>query len=179
MKLEGHTFNQPNIEYCVLPRSDGPNIVFKCGPVFSYDEFERLCPLPEPPTQIRKGGVKVPDLQDESYLQQVSDHGDNRIHYIILISLAYTEDLEWETVDMGKPTTWKNYVEELKKAFFNEQEIGRIRNTCFAANSLNESRVEEARANFLLGLGEEKERLASLQTEQNSSPSGEPAKGLG
>ena len=175
MKLSGHTFDEPAVVYCVLPKDDNP-AVFKCGPVLDYDEYEALCPLPKPPTQIRKGGVKVPDLQDETYLQQVSDRSNQRINYIVLKSLSYTEDLEWETVDMGNPKTWGNYLKELKDCYFTKTEVQRIQNSCFEANSLSESKVEEARANFLAGLEEVKAELSSGPTlAQETTSSGEVA----
>ncbi len=163
MKLSGHTFDEPALVYCVLPR-DEESIVFKCGPVLDYDEYEALCPLPKPPIQIHKGGVKVPDWADVTYLQQVSNQSDQRINYIVLKSLSYTEDLEWETVNMKDPKTWGNYTQELKDCYFTATEVQRIQNACFEANSLSESRVEEARANFFAGLEEEKARESSGPT---------------
>ncbi len=155
MKLSGHTFDSPSVVYCILPR-DGDSIVFKCGPVLDYDEYEALCPVPKPPIQIHKGGVKIPDLQDATYVQQVSDRSDQRINYIVLKSLSYTEDLVWETVDLKDPRSWGNYEQELKDCYFTAIEVQRIQNACFEANSLSEARVEEARANFFAGLEEQK-----------------------
>ncbi len=160
MKLSGHTFDKPAIVYCVLPRVD-EDIVFHCGPVLDYDEYDALCPVPEPPMQFHKGGVKVPDIEDETYLMQVSNRSDQRISYIVLKSLQYTKDLTWETVDMRKPNTWANYEQELKDAYFTTTEVQRIMNACFEANSLSERRVEEARSNFLVGLEEEQNLEAS------------------
>lgn len=160
MKLPGHTFEKPALVYCILPR-DETSVVFICGPVLDYDEYETLCPIPKPPIQIHKGGVKIPDLQDETYLQQVSIRSDTRINYIVLKSLEYTTDLEWETVDMGDPKTWGNYIQELKDCYFTTTEVQRIQNACFEANSLSEARVEEARANFFAGLEEEEKARES------------------
>ena len=176
MKLTGHTFDEPVVTYCVLPRQDDESVVFKCGPVLDYDEYEALCPLPKPPMQIRKGGVKVPDLADATYLMQVGQRSDQRIHYIVLKSLSYTEDLEWETVDMKKPNTWKNYEKELKDAYFTSTEVQRIQNACFEANSLSEAKVEEARANFFAGLEEQKAEASSgPMLAQETTSSGEVA----
>lgn len=176
MKLTGHTFDEPAVLYCILPRDEEP-VVFMCGPVLDYDEYEELCPLPKPPMQIRKGGVKVPDLSDETYLQQVSFRSDCRINYIVLKSLSYTKDLTWETVDMKNPKTWGNYEQELKDCYFTLTEVQRIQNKCFEANSLSEAKVEEARENFFAGL-EEKARESSGQIpEQETTSSGEVVSG--
>ena len=175
MKLSGHTFEKPAIVYCVLPRDEEP-VVFMCGPVLDYDEYEALCPTPKPPIQIHKGGVKIPDLQDETFLQQVNSRSDSRINYIVLKSLQYTTDLEWETVDMQDPKTWGNYEQELKDCFFTKTEVQRIQNACFEANSLSESRVEEARANFFAGLEDQKASESSGPTlAQETTSSGEAA----
>lgn len=147
-----------------------------CGPVFDYDEYEALCPLPKPPMQFHKGGIKVPDLADETYLQQVNSRSDCRINYIVLKSLEYTEDLTWDTVDMKNPKTWGNYEQELKECYFTKTEVQRIQNACFEANSLSESKVEEARANFFAGLEEEKANESSgLMLAQETTSSGEVA----
>ena len=175
MKLSGHTFDKPSIVYCVLPRDEN-SIVFKCGPVLDYDEYDALCPVPKPPVQIHKGAVKVPDLQDDTYLQQVADRSNQRIHYIVLKSLSYTEDLEWETVDIKNPKTWSNYEKELKKAYFTEIEVQRIQNACFEANSLSEAKVEEARENFFAGLEEQKaDEFSGPTPAQETTLSGEVA----
>ena len=81
MKLSGHTFDEPAIVYCILPREEEP-VVFKCGPVLDYDEYDALCPVPKPPIQIHKGGVKVPDVKDETFLQQVATRSEQRINYM-------------------------------------------------------------------------------------------------
>ncbi len=166
MKLTGHTFDEPAVEYCVLPKGE-ESVVFRCGPVLDYDEFENLCPMPKPPILIKKGGVRDPDLTDTTYLNQITERGTQRIHYIVLKSLEYTEGLTWDTVELDKPATWGNYEDELKAAFFTVNEINRIQNACFAANSLSEARVEEARSNFFAG-------LEIQETEESSGPSIEP-----
>ncbi len=175
MKLTGHTFDEPAIEYCILPKGE-VTVVFKCGPVLDYEEFDKLCPVPSAPTLIKKGGIRELDIQDTTYLDQISKRGDLRVQYIVLKSLEYTEGLDWETVDMEEPSTWGNFHDELKKAYFTETDINRIQNACFAANSLSELKVEQARANFFAGLEEAKVEASSGPTpEQGTTSSGEVA----
>lgn len=175
MKLTGHTFDEPAIEYCILPKGE-VTVVFRCGPVLDYDDFEKLCPLPKPPTLIKKGGVRELDIKDTTYMQQISQRGDRRVQYIVLKSLEYTEGLDWETVNMDDPSTWGNFTKELEAAYFTETDINRIQNACFAANSLSELKVQEARENFFAGLAEEKAEESSGPTlEQETTSSGEAA----
>lgn len=175
MKLTGHTFDEPAIEYCILPKGE-VTVVFKCGPVLDYDDFDKLCPIPKPPTLIKKGGIRELDIKDNSYLDQISLRGDRRVQYIVLKSLEYTKGLDWETVDMDNPSTWGNFHKELQDAYFTETDINRIQNACFAANSLSELKVEEARANFFAGLEAEKAEASSGPTpEQETTSSGEAA----
>jgi hypothetical protein len=61
--------------------------------------------------------------------------------------------IEWETVDMDKPTTWPKWVDELQENGLSEVEVGRIINAVLAANSLDEKKIEEARKSFLHGQG--------------------------
>lgn len=177
MKLAGHTFDEPNKEYCVLPRPDGNDLVFISQAILDYAEFERLCPDPVPPGVIRPGKKREVNTNDPGYLRQVANKAERRIHWIVLTSLKATPELEWETVDMGDPKTWANYLEELKAAHFSAIEIQRIQSSAFIANSLVEGRVQEARENFLRGLEEEANRISSQSTEQDSTPNGQPAKG--
>lgn len=172
MKLAGHSFEEPNKEYCVLPRS-GQDVVFVAQAILDYSEFERLCPDPIPPHVIRPGKSKEANLKDPTYLQQVALKAERRIDWIVITSLKATPGLVWETVDFSNPKTWGNYRDELKAAHFSSIEIQRIQSAAFMANSLVEARVQEARENFLRGLAEEAEATSSQPTEQISTPSGE------
>lgn len=177
MKLQGHTFEQPNREYCVLPRGEGKPVVFIAEAIIDYDDFETFCPEPKAPEVIKPGGVKETNFKDDGYLQAVANRATRRLAWIVITSLKATPGLEWDTVDFTDCKTWENYKKELKLAKFSHVEIQRIENAVFAANSLNEARVQEARENFLLGLAELEEQSSGHLTEPNSSQSGDPAKG--
>lgn len=176
MKLQGHSFDSPNVEYCVLPRGKD-SVVFTAVAILDYDEFEKLCPEPDPPSVIKPGKGKQANYQDPEYLQSMADRSNKRLAWMVLKSLQATEGLVWDTVDMGDHKTWLNYKKELKEAHFSQTEIQRIENAVYTANSLNEARVQEARENFLHGLEEEEKQRSGLHTDQNSSQSGEPANG--
>lgn len=154
MKMNGTKLECPNEEILVLPRPSG-DLVFKAKAVLDYDEFDKICPEPKPPVKVVKGGKKEVNIADSAYQAEISAHNERRMAFIILKSLQATEGLEWETVDMLKPNTWVNYVDELKSSGFSSVEIHRIVTAVLRANALDEAKLEEARKAFLAGQGME------------------------
>lgn len=175
MKIAGHENYQPNEEVCVIPRTNGEDFVFIAKALMDLDEFDTLCPVPEPPAVIGKGGVKTFDFKNQSYLDALMSHSKNRIAYFIIHSLRATAGLTWDKVVFKDPDTWHFYTEELKAANFNYLEIQRIEAAVFTANCLNEQKVEQARQNFLLEQELVAKESTGQQDTQNSSQSGEPA----
>lgn len=163
MKIKGREFTTPNIEVLVLPRSD-EDIVIKAQGVYSFDDFYAICPVPKVPEVIGKGGKKEYKENDETYGIQLQKHAEYRMDWMILKSLEATEELEWETVDMTNPKTWKNFRKELREAYFTDLEIKRIENLAATANSLNETVLELARRNFLLDQVKESEKSTGPST---------------
>jgi hypothetical protein len=153
MKIDGREVKDDFPEdILVLPRMDH-DIVFRARGVPDMEEFKKLVPEPMCPTLLKKGR-KVNDSENPDYLKQVADYGEKRFAYLVLKTLEPT-NIEWDTVDMGKPSTWKNWTEELRKAGLSEPECNRIIALVLSANSLNEQRMKEAREAFLLGLPKE------------------------
>jgi len=150
MLINNKKITGPSEEVVVIPRRDG-NLVFKAKAVLKYDDFEKLCPRPEPPTIMRPGGEKAADPTDKKYLEQLNNWASNKTLYMILTSLSVTENLKWETVDMSKPDTWKNYDDELRSSGFSEAEIARIFGIVVAANGLDQTKIDQATASFLAG----------------------------
>lgn len=148
MKYKGKEVKGRNREIIPIPRLEG-DIIFIAGTVQNWSEFENLVPEPTPPKILKAGGVKIEDKNDPGYLKALDEYNELRTHYLIISSLQATEELEWETVDIQKPETWKNYKKELENSDFSELEIGRIIVGVMRANSLDESMIEEARSNFL------------------------------
>lgn len=155
MKIKGKKIEGPGVEYVVIPRPDSEDIPFACAAVLDFDEFDKLCPMPDPPMVTRPGGIQTPDVEDEDYQKLLSEHGEKRIDWITLKSLEATKDLEWETVNMQDPKTWKNFEEELKQAGFSFMEVIHIRNGVLSVNSFDDAKMKEARERFLAGLQKE------------------------
>lgn len=175
MKLNGVKIKGPNVVEIIIPRGDGLPIVLKAQAILDMDEYDRLCPMPEPPKKLMAGGARVPNFEDEHYVSAISLRGEQKMAYITIASLQATEGLEWEGVKLSDPSTWSQVWTELKEAGFSEFEISRIRNKVMEANCLDESKVEEARKRFLAHLAEANVKSSSLTDELSSSPSGEPA----
>jgi hypothetical protein len=174
MKLKGR---RPgiHIEPIVLPRPDG-DLVFHAKGIEDFEEFEKLCPPPEPPAKILPGGEKVPNPQDQNFLDAMQGYGGKRVAYMVVKGLSEgTEDLEWETVSLENHHTWTKYREELRESGLSDIEVNRIVAGVMRANSLSEVAVEEARKRFLASQQAHIEELSSQKAEQSNTPSGELA----
>lgn len=150
MKLLGQTFDAPNEEVLVLIRK-GKDLVFKASAVLDFDNFDAMCPRPTPPKVFKPGGVADNDTEDVGYLQQLDNWSKLRTSYMIIQSLKATDGLEWDTIKDDDPSTWGNFREELKKAFFSDREIMLIINSVWAANGMDDNKLDEARKRFLAG----------------------------
>src|SRR4030042_3160573 len=148
MKIKGKKIEGANIEIIPILRSEG-DIFLKAQAILDMNEFDKMCPAPKPPKR-KIGTEDVPNLKDVNYLKALDLHAENRLNWMIITSLKATEDLEWETIDLGDSSTWRNVRKELKDSGFTEFEINRIIAGVMTANSLNEAKLEEARERFLL-----------------------------
>lgn len=175
MKLKGKKISGPNIEVVVLPRGQGEDLVFKCQAVLNMDDFDKLCPRPKAPIVIKKGGIKVEDVEDKGYQQELIEYAKKRMAWMVITSLRATDELEWETVDFGNQDTWAGYEKELRDAGLAEMEVARIVAGVMNANALNEERIQEARERFFTSTHQGTETSPSPTGEPNSTSSGEPA----
>jgi len=138
-------------EVLVLPRNE-ENIVFKAKAVSINDDFDRLCPVPNPPMIITKEG-KQPDFTDANYKQQMAIRDEKRFAYMMLRSLEPSQ-IEWEQVNLEAPNTWLGWTQELIDAGLSDVEVNRVIGIVMTACSLDEEKIEQARADFLRGQGE-------------------------
>ena len=160
MKYKGQKVANTNVEYVVFPRGDN-NIVFIAKPVVNFDEFEKLYPEPKPPLiQYPETTGKPPenDYTDATYRQRMQDFMESRYYWLILTTIKDSPDIEWETINMDLPGSYKNFETELGEAEFLPAEVNRIREAVSKVNALDERQLDEARKSF----------LASLQAQQAS-----------
>jgi hypothetical protein len=176
MKIAGKEIKGPNAEVIILPRGTGEPIVLTAHAILDYGDFDKICPRPEPPTVMRRGGKKTQNVEDPRFKTAIVEYGRRRVAWMVLTSLRLgTPELEWDTVDFGNAATWLNYETELQDSGFSYVEVQRIVNGVMAANCLDDDKLEEARKNFLASLEEPEELSFSQTDEQPTTPSGEPA----
>jgi hypothetical protein len=150
MKISGIEVTK-NEALLVLPRDNG-DIPIRATAVAINEEWEKKCPEPVAPMLQTKDGNN-PDFSDETYKESMERRGKLRFALMIIRSLE-PSNIEWEEVDVDKPATWLKWDEELMAAGLSEVECNRILGLVMEANSLDEAKIKEARAAFLLGQGE-------------------------
>jgi hypothetical protein len=175
MKINGRKIG-PSIETVVIPR-EGEDFVFRAQAVLDYSEFDTNNPEPKPPEALMPGGERKLIYDNPKYQERVGEWAESKTHWMILKSLQATEGLEWETVKMEDPSTWPNYQEEMKTSGLSPAEINTIVQTVITANGLNQQKIDEALERFLAGQARLPENASSPSTEQQTTPSGEPANG--
>lgn len=175
MKLHGKTISRPQPEVVVIPRDNGDH-VFKLQAVLNMDEFDKLCPEPKPPTVRHKDGTVKSDMNDAKYIKKLDKIRELRFSYMLIKSLEATEGLEWERVVMLNPDTWLQWKDELIESGLTDHEVQRIIAAMFEANGITEKRYDEARARFIRMQAGRGNDLSSQMGEQETTPSGVPAK---
>lgn len=173
MKIGGVT-PTPLDALLVLPRTHGEDIVFHAKPV-SLEKFHELCPAPKPSVRKMADGSKQ-RVESDAYKTNVALWLEKKYDYTVIYSLVPSE-IEWDEVKLGDPSTWKKWRSEFKDGGLCAQEVERVLALVAEANSLDESKLKAAREAFLAGQGKEVEKSSGLNTEQPSTPSGEPATG--
>lgn len=148
MKYKGKEISKVNREIIPLTREDG-DIILIATAIENWDEFESLVSEPVPPEILKPGGRKIINRDDPKYKQEMSKYAEMRTSYMIVKSLSDTPDLEFELIDLKKPETWGNYVEEFRQAGVTEYEQIRIMQGVMRANALDEEMIKEARERFL------------------------------
>ncbi len=176
MKIQGKQISGVNVVSIVLPRSDG-DIILKAQGVTSYDEFDKLCPLPVAPMVKKPNGAQYRDAKDEKFQEALSEYSKTKSAWMIIKSLEATPGLEWEMVNMDDPSTWVNYVAEFEACGLTQIEMSRILEGVLEANGISQKAIDEAEKRFLAGQGQEQSGGSSPSTEKSSTPSGEPVKG--
>ena len=139
----------PVEEVLVLPRGD-QQIVFRATGLKDMETFKKVCPEPEPPKKLVKGGTIVADTEDKGYQDALADYHKRRIAYIVVHSLRPSE-IEWDTVQLDNPSTWSNWEADLKNAGLSEIECSRVLGLVLEANCLDEAKLRKARELFLRG----------------------------
>jgi hypothetical protein len=148
MKYKGKKLEGLNTDVLVLMRN-GEKLIFKAQALQNYNEFDKLCPMPDAPIIMRPGGIKEQNLKDGGYQKALTSYSEKKTNYTIIKSLEPTTDLEWEKVKLDDPLTYINWKPELEEAGFTEVEVLRILQLCTRVNCLDDSMLDEAKESFL------------------------------
>jgi len=151
MKINGVKVNAPNVVPVPIIRETG-DILILCGAVLDYEEFDQLCPRPEPRVQTHADGTEIPMVKEKAFLAKIEEWAEKRVAWRTIQSLKATEGLEWETVSDTDPESWANWREELKSACFSEMEVMRIQESIGRADGFSPEKIDEATKTFLAGL---------------------------
>lgn len=173
MKVNGIVLTSMRIVEVYLPISGGQAVEFKFRPLRSDENFESILTKPEPPTKTGKGGVKHANVEDKFFKDAVTDWVTKKLDWEFLTSVSITEGLEWETVNMGDPNTWKNWRDDAAKVFGNS-ELNKLFGGFLDAQYLTEEVMEKARERFLTGRRDQLEALLSQTGEADSTESTKP-----
>jgi hypothetical protein len=172
MKIGGVPVTKPQDEILVLPRGEA-NLVFRAKALPDMEEFNALCPVPEPPGKLTKDGwVKDPD--EPGYKEILANYTRQRLAYMVVKSLE-PSDIEWTTVQPDNPKTWSRWDKEMLDAGLTQVEVNRILQLVIEANSLSEEKIKAARESFLRGQAAALAKSSGLHTEQANTQSGAPA----
>jgi len=147
MKIHGKKLG-PRVETVVFPRPDG-DVVIQARCITDFEDFEKLCPTPEPPKVRRASGEIFENIEDAGYKTRMDEHGKRRGAWIAVQSLQATPGLEWENVKPEDPETWASYDEELAEFGLSPGERSRVTSCILDACGLNQSKIDEATKRFL------------------------------
>ena len=162
-------------EILVLPRGKN-EIVFRAIGVQDYKPFNKLCPEPQAPSVFKPKEGWQPNVEEPAYKDMMKTYGQKRMAWLIITSLEPSE-IEWDEVDPDNPSSWLKWEEELKAGGLNQVECNRVQALVFQANCLDEEKLEQARANFLLGQAPVPSEFSGQNIAPESTQSGEPVSG--
>lgn len=147
MKLKGKTLSEVNTDMVIFPRPEG-DIVFKIAAIVDDSDFIKICPLPEPPMSQKPGEPAFKNDKHPLYLEKMANRFVDYTYFLWIKGMEATEGLEWETVRLSDPETWKNIETELQSSGFSKQERKRLLNAILEVNSITDDSVERARKRF-------------------------------
>lgn len=176
MRFGERKLMEPYSDVVVFPRQDGP-IVFLITAITSFDEHDKLNPMPKAPKLRDKDGKTKDRTDDPNYQKALDEWAHRKMCWIALESMKNSKDLVWEKVQLAEASTWPLYFEELKESFFTDNEILHLQRKIYDVNSLTNGMLEEAKTSFLATLSQQEVIQSSLPEEQPSMVSGQPANG--
>jgi hypothetical protein len=179
MRINGVTTDKAA---AIFPAPDKP-LTFKRGdqylaflaqPVWNFNEFHALCPLPENNNYRFEKGGKVKDPDAPAYQEALANYGRQRWGYMVLKSLE-PSNIEWDNVSLTRPKTWGEVETELK-ANLSFYEFAKVMELVDEANALDERKLEDNAQSFFQMMRKSSEQPKSGQpVEAENSSSTAPA----
>lgn len=163
----GIAATKPGPTPLVFARPPGEPLVFLVQPVWSWDEFDQLCPEPDakPFTALVRGEGWVTDYDHPQYRDLLAQHRVRRWEYTLLKSLE-PSNIEWDKVRLDDPKTWRHFEEEIAEAL-TCSEIGRVVAAVQEANNLDRVKIAQATERFF-------QQRAAAAKNAKSIPNSEP-----
>lgn len=157
--------NVKDIQYGPLCFKRGDDfLAFYAVPVWTMEEFDKLCPFPEN-TNYYYGpdGKKMKDYECSAWKDTESEYWRQRWGYVVLKSLEPSK-LEIDGITIDDPKTWGS-VESTLKAELTEYEFQRLMGLVDEANALDQRKLEANAATFTA------RQMAKNTLQENSSSS--------
>lgn len=151
MKINGRVISGPYTDVLVLPRGSNESIIFKIQAILDDKDFEKILPRPNPPYISEPGKEPYRNFEDETFKAAINKWAEQKNHWLNIKSLSATDGLEWDTVKLSDPNTWKNWTDDLKNAGISEMEIIYLIRMIQQVNGLDQEKIEEAKKRFLAG----------------------------
>jgi hypothetical protein len=174
MRVNGKKLTGPRIVKVYLPTGDDEAVEFKFRPLKADENFEKVLSKPLPPQVLKPGGAIHHNENDKNYKDAVFQWMSKKFDWEFLTSISVTEDLQFDTVRMEDPETWKNWRKEIGE-HFGDNQINKIFNGFVEAQFVTEETMERAREAFLTGRRVQQEMSPSQTDEVKPSQSGELA----
>lgn len=173
MKVNGVTAKQEGLTYGPLVYDRGDDqLVFIVQPVWSFDEFEELVPVPENDAVIFTDKGKETDWDAPAWKDKKAAYARKRWGWFILKALE-PSNVEFDTIDLEDPSTYSKVEEELKANLL-PVEFNELMATIDRASSLDAQKLEENRESFLRRQARRTEE-STQSGEASSTQSSEPA----
>lgn len=156
LSIGGKLAAGPKTKTLAIPRDSG-DFIFHFIAITDDAAFDALCPPPRAPRKFVTNLQRtIDDVDDVNYQQQVAGRSTQRENWFFLTSIA-PSDIKWEQVNMGDPSTYGLWREELKLAGFSINEINAIWATFLECNVLTDEMAREALNRFLASRQEKAE----------------------
>lgn len=164
MKVNGKSLDAPRIVKVYLPIADNGAVEFKFRPLRGDEEFEKILTRPKPKAKKKPGGEVFHDTNDPAFKTALAEWVSKKLDWEFLTCISATDGLEWETVNMSDPNSWKNWRSDMEKVF-GTAEINAVFQGFLDAQYISEEVMEKARAAFLTGTPEPLDKSLYLTEE--------------